>query len=251
MYSHPPSLKRIAPFLLFLILLSSKLSGFELNESERLAVAKKWLPHYHNHLQLLFEYDSEKEHDPKPNAEQLHKAIDKAGPTVTILEVQTAYETESRIIGGYNPYRWKTWYGHYESNAGQFVFDIGREKRWERTVKRAGSFKSPAADYGLALGGGDLVINPDLTTGSARNTTFSDNPTSSVLTGQAGDFLIKNLRVYQVVTTPEAAEAVIPMANRYHEPPASNPIPDSSTFLFEISLSLIALGFLKSVSKRN
>ncbi len=249
MHSHPHSIKRISSLILFAISLSSNLSGYALNESERLAVARKWLPHYHNHLQLIFEYDSEKQPDAKPSSEQMHKAIDKAGPTVTILEVQTAYETEHRIIGGYNPYRWKTWFGHYESNAGQFVFDIGREKRWERTVKRTGSFKSPAADYGLAFGGGDLVINPDLTTGSARNTTFSNNPKSSVLTGQAGDFLIKSLRVYRVSKRPEAVESVIPMAT-YYNPPPTNPIPDSSTFLFEISLSLIALGFLKSVSKR-
>lgn len=253
MHSHSHSFKSITPFLFFVLSFTVTVSAYELNEAERLAVVRKWIPHYHNHLQLIFEYDPEKQTDAKPSSEQMHKAIDKAGPTVTILEVQTAYETKYRVIGGYNPYRWKTWYGHYETNAGKFIFDVGREMHWKRAAKRTGSFKTSTADYGLAFGGGDLVINPDLSTGSARNTTFSNDPNSSVLTGQAGDFLIKSLRVYQVVKTPEVVNTVLPMAKLYYEAPAPapSPIPDSSSHLFEISIALLALGYLKLISRKH
>lgn len=247
------SIRRIASTLIILAMVSAHSSAAGLNEAERVSVVKKWLPYYHAKLQLIFEYDSEKQGASPPSSEHMHKAIDKAGPTVSIIEAQIGYEETSRIVGGYNPNKWKNWLGRYESNAGRFVFSIDSEKRWERNNKRIGSFKSKPADYGIAFGDGDLVINPDLITGSARDSTFTTPSDRSVLIGQAGDFVVKSFRIYRVIRNPleQVAQAPIPHQRVYNENTSPSPVPDQSFFLFEIGLILAGLSlFSKFVGKR-
>ncbi|MDQ8180214.1 TLD domain-containing protein [Pelagicoccus sp. SDUM812005] len=241
--------------------LATSTANFAANEreAEHLAIVKQWLPFYRANLQLIFEYDAEDEDSDEVTSEQLHKAIDKAGPTVTIAEVQTAFETEPRYIGGYNPYKWKTWMGRYESNAGRFVFDLKKEKRWERTTKRVGSFKASPSEYGLSFGNGDLVIHPDLKTGSAQDHTFAPPSNSSVLTGQSGEFLVKNLKVYRVSKEDEALAYAPPhpLARSYNQGPSPsygaspNPVPDHSGFLFETIAALLSLSLFAALFRRN
>ncbi len=253
MYSHTHSIKSITLLLIILSFSNTSLFGSETNQAVDLAVVKKWLPHYHSQLQLIFEYDSEMNGKNVPSSEQMHRAIDKAGPTIALIEAQIAYEDEPRTIGGYNPYKWKTWLGRYESNPGRFIFDVDKEKRWERTTNRFGSFKSPSSEYGLSFGEGDLVINPDLTSGSAKNKTFSDNPNGSVLIGQAGDFVVKSLRIYQVSnkTDAVAADHPIPQPRIYYNTPTPNPVPDESIYLLEALLGLLAIALYRTKTRKN
>ncbi len=211
-------------------------------------MVKQWLPNSQCRLQLIFEYNSESESD----STQLHKAIDKAGPTVTIIEAQTAYNTGVRVIGGYNPYKWKNWLGKYESAPGRFIFNLDQGKRWERLEKRQGSFRTKPSTYGIAFGDGDLSINPDLKTGTATNRTFAATPNQSVLTGQAGDFLVQSLWVYQVLPeeAPESYAPAIPISFFDESTRSPAKVPDNSSLTFELLSVFIAFSILKGVIRR-
>lgn len=218
----------------------------QLNQMEQLAVVRAWIPFYNDDLKLVFEYKANEEKYEGYDSTRLHKAIDKVGPTVTIIEALNPFEDEPRIVGGYNPYKWKNWLGRYEKEAGQFIFDLDLEEKWDRTPSKPQWVRRSPRQYGLAFGNGDLTIAPDLKTGSARNRTFAPaSSTSSVLMGQAGTFQIQSIRVYRVMTDDYAGPPVEPMySNSYYDPeppPANHFVPDPSIPFLEISIGLIAL----------
>lgn len=252
MHSLPYNIRMLAAaFAVSISLTASTVHGTL--EGEDLATVKSWLPYYHSRLQLIFEYDAEDPAKSGKSSEHLHTSVDRAGPTVVILEVQTPYHDEPRLIGGYNPYKWKTWTGRYESNPGRFIFDLDKNKKWERTEKRKGSFRANTSEYGLQFGNGDLIIHPDLRSGNAKNQTFAPPSNQSVLVGQAGDFLVNNLRVYKVIKEQDSAPQPAPLPQiRTYEPigPVS-PVPDHAGFLFECSAALIGLALFTFIFRRS
>lgn len=242
-------LSSIALLLALVATVSVHATNLYLNDSEKLSVIKKWLPSYHSELKLIFEYHSEDENSSEVNSKRMHRAIDRAGPTITVIEALAPYDEEPRTIGGYNPYKWKTWLGRYESNAGRFIFDVDKVKKWERSTKLSGSFKASPMDYGLSFGNGDLVIHPDLGTGSARNKAFAPPSNNSVLLGQGGDFQIKSIRVYRVLSEDAHPTHLLPFRNPAadHQASGPSPVPDSSNTLFEIFAFLTAIAIFKRI----
>lgn len=223
------------------------------SETEQLAIIRSWLPMSSGRLHLLFEYDREENRDTPPTSVELHRAIDRAGPTVTILEAKTPYDRSLRIVGGYNPYKWKSVFGKYERSPGRFIFDLGRNRKWERLEYRKGRIKRDSAKYGLMFGEGDIVINPDLQSGSARNRTFGPpDKNASVLFGQSGEFEVHSIRVYGIRKQPDSVAPSIPLHSHYldsSEQPVS--VPDHSLYLFEITLSLFSLSYLVFLQARH
>lgn len=209
-------------------------------EIEQLAIVREWLPSSQSGMQLIFEYDSQNPDHESLSSKQMHRAIDRAGPTVTIVEAYAPYDEVPRVIGGYNPYKWKTWIGRYEVNAGKFVFDLEKRKKWERQTKRIGSITTSSDNYGLSFGGGDLTIDPNLSTGRAQDSTFATPSNHSVLMGQSGPFSIGTIRIYEVLETEEVANIPAPIirAQNFEPSPPQN-VPDEGNVLWEI-LSIIA-----------
>lgn len=217
--------------------------------SEDLALLQSWLPAERSALSLLFRYDSAAANGPEVSATDLHKAIDRAGPTVTLLRVRAPYHDAPRIVGGYNPKSWKSWTGRYESSPGRFIFDLDREVKWERVDRRSRSIRLSPEEYGLSFGEGDLVLNSDLTTGSARNTTFAPPSNSSVLMGQAGPFFVESIEVYQVLRTPKeippepARSWISESPGQYREPTYAVPDPSSPILELWVLLGVVVLGY--------
>lgn len=210
------------------------------HETQRLAIVRDWLPSSHSGLQLIFEYDSKNPNHESLSSEQMHKAVDRAGPTVTIIEAYTPYDEAPRVIGGYNPYKWKSWMGRYEANPGKFIFDLEKEKKWYRQTKRIGNRSTSAKAYGLSFGEGDLTIDPSLKTGSAQDATFAPPSNRSVLTGQSGRFSIGSIRIYKVLETEGAENIPAPIIRAQNfEPSPPQLVPDEGNLLLE-TLSIIA-----------
>ncbi|EDY80687.1 hypothetical protein VDG1235_303 [Verrucomicrobiia bacterium DG1235] len=224
-----------------------------MSESEQLAVVRPWLPQSDSHLQLIFEYDSSNPKHKDLSSERMHRAIDRAGPTVTIVHARAPYDPETRIIGGYNPRKWKSWLGRYELSAGRFIFDIEKNRKWERTEKRFGSMKVSPEDYGLSFGEGDLVIDADLQIGSARNNTFAAPSNASVIMGQAGSFSIASIRIYKVMSEELAHAPPAPLARSYAVHPSTPPhsVPDSSNLMVELAAVLGVIGTLRLLLARH
>jgi len=222
------------------------------NEATELAIVRDWLPHYHQNLQLVFEYDASSERHGNYDAKLLHRSIDKVGPTVVIVEARAPYDEEPRLIGGYNPYKWKNWFGRYQSEPGRFIFDLNKATKWDRRTKASDYIKRSVESYGLSFGNGDLIINPDLKTGSAANSTFAPNKNGSVLLGQAGEFQIDKIRIYSVLPEkppagPEPFLSRSPSTEPRDESKANfgHSVPDRSKPFLEIALGLTFLVLAK------
>ncbi|MBK1877017.1 TLD domain-containing protein [Pelagicoccus mobilis] len=224
----------------------------QLSESEQLAIVRSWLPSKTKGLHLLFEYNTSSQRYNTITAKELHEAVDKAGRTVTIIEAEAPYDRSPRIIGGYNPYKWKSIFGSYERSPGRFIFDLNKQKKWERDSGRTGKTRLNPADYGLQFGEGDLVINPDLKSGSSKDATFSKpNSSSSVLFGQSSKFKISSIRVYGVLMDTHATPAAaLPAFKEYNPPAKPSPVPDASHYLFESLAAGIALILAAILAKR-
>ncbi|MDQ8203253.1 TLD domain-containing protein [Pelagicoccus sp. SDUM812003] len=215
---------------------------------------RDWLPYQNAQFELLFGYYPDGGEDGEPlDSVDLHRAVDKAGPTVTILSVKAPYDRQSRVIGGYNPHNWKSWFGKYESNAGRFIFDLGRGLKWERTSGSGPSYHRDPSEYGLEFGQGDLVINPDLRSGSARNHSFGAKNQSSSLLGQSGPFQIESIEVYRVRRGPAPLSDQPMVWNvtppEISPPPPSVVVPDDSHLVFELLIVTISLALFKRLKR--
>lgn len=217
------------------------------DDTEQLAIIRKWLPYYQTELQLIFEYNANESNEEAGDSKKMHKAIDRAGATITIISARAPYDKSPRIIGGYNPRSWKSWLGRYEVDAGKFIFDLNSEKKWDRIDRKNGYRNSSPSDYGLSFGGGDLTINADLTFGSAQNHTFAPPSNGSVLMAQAGEFSIESIRVYKVLTKEEVQELPTSFTQPqvvHPTPPAA--VPDASNIVFELLAVLVFFKILKT-----
>lgn len=245
----------LAATLAWLLLQASLASNLVVSGRDDLAVVRGWLPNPDATLDLVFSYNPDDPESEPADAAALHKAIDRVGPTVVLLRVRRPYHDEDRIIGGYNPYKWRTWLGSYEESPGLFVFDVDRGKRWFRQSERQGRHLARPSQHGLHFGRGDLAINPDLRTGSAQNRDFGPSGDASVLLSDSGPFAVTGIEVYRVAT-PEGAGGAggpITIASFNRSPPGElrpHPVPSSSYGVLEL-IPLCALLIARFVKRRH
>lgn len=217
--------------------------------SEQLALVRSWLPSYYDQLQLVFEYDAGNEKHEQFDSKLLHERIDRIGPTLVIIEAQNAFDQQPRIIGGYNPYKWKNWLGFYERDPGLLIFDLSAERKWERDPQKPRWIKRSPKSYALSFGEGDLILAADLKTGSARNSSFAPSSTSrSVLLGEAGNFLVNSIKIYHLQKTEDSGNAPFAFFSKNNDtaPPPPPPsqrysVPDYGLPFLELGLALVVI----------
>ena len=223
--------------------------GSAVASADQMETIRQWLPDPNAPLNLLFEFEPESAGGDAPDAKTLHDLIDRVGPTLVVLKARRPYDEQPRLIGGYNPSKWRSWFGRYEQSPGRFIFDVDRGQKWERQTPRAGHQSLNPRHYGLQFGRGDLMIFSNLATGSARNSDFASPSEASVLLGDSGPFSIEGLAVYHVVSQP-VPNGPAPHPHPFGEfggpsGPLPYPVPDGlPSVLYLLPLALLLAGRL-------
>jgi len=164
------------------------------------------------------------------NSQDWHAAVDDKGATFTLIE--STFEGNTYIFGGYNDYSWNSAIMHNQVDATldkSFLFSLTTNKIFER--KNNNHSTSSANDLGATFGAGhDLYIDATLSTGySNLGASYGENTLyGSVAAGKelAGNFDGWQIQKYESFTV------------------NASQVPEPST------LAIYALGIIGLVSRR-
>lgn len=136
-----------------------------------------------------------------------HASVDGKGATFTVMELFDKDTNERRVIGGYSDISWQSSGGHQKVEEA-FLFNLTDELIFEKNDRIATGGVYHGSNYGVLFGGGgDLIVNNDLTSGKSKvGYTYGTSLEESYRNSLAGSYDNWKIGGYETFTLSEPTD---------------------------------------------